>query len=221
MTKVSFKGDLKVSQLLDRLMQEKVVAIFRFIEDQYADQAAQALLDGGISMMEITLNTEGATGMISRWREKFGEQAAVGAGTVLDLNMAKEAVAAGSQFIISPNLDEEVVAYGYENGVPVWPGCMTPTEIVRAWKAGAEAVKVFPMATLGWKYLSEIRAPLDKIPMMATGGVDLDNIGDFFKAGACAVGMGSKLVNLEWVRNGRFDLLTERASQFAAAAKSV
>ncbi|MCQ6559552.1 bifunctional 4-hydroxy-2-oxoglutarate aldolase/2-dehydro-3-deoxy-phosphogluconate aldolase [Paenibacillus mendelii] len=210
-----------MSQMLDRLLQEKVVAIFRYIEDQYADQAAQALLDGGISMMEITMNTEGATGMISRWREKFGEQASIGAGTVLDLDMAKEAVAAGSQFIISPNLDESVVAYGYENGVPVWPGCMTPTEIVRAWKAGAEAVKVFPMGTLGWKYLAEIRAPLDKIPMMGTGGVDLDNIADYFRAGACAVGMGSKLVNLDWVRSGRFDLLTERARKFAEAAKSV
>ncbi|UVI28836.1 bifunctional 4-hydroxy-2-oxoglutarate aldolase/2-dehydro-3-deoxy-phosphogluconate aldolase [Paenibacillus spongiae] len=210
-----------MSQMLDRLLQEKVVAIFRFIEDQYADQAAQALLDGGITLMEITMNTEGATNMIARWREKFGEQASVGAGTVLDLDMAKEAVAAGSQFMISPNLDESVVVYGYENGVPVWPGCMTPTEIVRAWKAGAEAVKVFPMGTLGWKYLAEIRAPLDKIPMMASGGVDLDNIGDYFKAGASAVGMGSKLLNMDWVRSGRFDLLTERASKFAEAAKSL
>ncbi|WP_308638339.1 bifunctional 4-hydroxy-2-oxoglutarate aldolase/2-dehydro-3-deoxy-phosphogluconate aldolase [Paenibacillus silvisoli] len=210
-----------MSQMLERLQQEKIVAIFRYIEDQYADQAAEALLAGGITLMEITMNTEGAAGMISRWREKYGSQAGIGAGTVLDLDMAKEAVAAGSQFLISPNLDEAVVEYGYANGVPVWPGVMTPTEIVRAWKAGAEAVKVFPMATLGWKYLSEIRAPLDKIPMLATGGVDLDNIADYFKAGACAVGMGSKLVNLDWVRSGRFDLLTERARKFADAAQSL
>lgn len=210
-----------MSQMLERLKEEKVVAIFRYIEDQYADKAAEALLAGGITMMEITMNTEGAAGMISRWREKYGEQAAIGAGTVLDLDMAKEAIDAGSQFIISPNLDEAVVDYGLKKGVPVWPGVMTPTEIVRAWKSGAEAVKVFPMGTLGWKYLSEIRAPLDKIPMMATGGVDLDNIADYFKAGACAVGMGSKLVNLDWVRSGRFDLLTDKARQFAEAAKSL
>ncbi|RAP75246.1 bifunctional 4-hydroxy-2-oxoglutarate aldolase/2-dehydro-3-deoxy-phosphogluconate aldolase [Paenibacillus montanisoli] len=210
-----------MSQMLERLQREKIVAIFRYIEDQYADQAAEALLAGGITLMEITMNTEGAAGMINRWRDKYGSQAGIGAGTVLDLDMAKEAVAAGSQFLISPNLDEAVVEYGYANGVPVWPGVMTPTEIVRAWKAGAEAVKVFPMATLGWKYLSEIRAPLDKIPMLATGGVDLDNIADYFKAGACAVGMGSKLVNLDWVRSGRFDLLTERARKFADAAKAL
>ncbi|MBB3113012.1 2-dehydro-3-deoxyphosphogluconate aldolase/(4S)-4-hydroxy-2-oxoglutarate aldolase [Paenibacillus phyllosphaerae] len=207
-----------MSEMLDKLQAARIVAIFRAIEDQYADQAAQALLDGGITMMEITMNTDGATRMISRWREKFGHAAGIGAGTVLDLDMAKEAIAAGAQYLISPNLDESVVVYGNEHGVPVWPGCMTPTEIVRAWKAGAEAVKVFPMASLGVKYLAEIRAPLDKIPMLATGGVDLDNIADYFKAGACGVGMGSKLVNLDWVRSGRLDLLTERARQFADAA---
>ncbi|QHW30974.1 bifunctional 4-hydroxy-2-oxoglutarate aldolase/2-dehydro-3-deoxy-phosphogluconate aldolase [Paenibacillus rhizovicinus] len=210
-----------MSVMLERLQQEKIVAIFRYIEDQYADQAAEALLNGGITLMEITMNTEGAAGMISRWREKYGDRAGIGAGTVLDLEMAKEAIAAGSQFLISPNLDEAVVDYGLKTGVPVWPGVMTPTEIVRAWKAGAEAVKIFPMGTLGWKYLSEIRAPLDKIPMLATGGVDLDNIADYFKAGACAVGMGSKLVNLDWVRSGRFDLLEERARKFADAAKAL
>lgn len=209
-----------MSQMLERLQQEKIVAIFRFIEDQYADQAAQALLDGGISLMEITMNTEGAATMINRWREKFGDKAGIGAGTVLDLDMAKEAVAAGSQFLISPNLDESVVDYGLKTGVPVWPGVMTPTEIVRAWKAGAELVKVFPMASLGLKYLTEIRAPLNNIPMLASGGVDLDNIAEYFKAGACGVGMGSKLVNMDWVRSGRYDLLTERARQFVEAASA-
>lgn len=210
-----------MSQMLDVLIREKIVAIFRNIEDKYADQAAEALMDGGITLMEITMNTQGAAGMISRWRDKYGNRAGIGAGTVLDLTMAKEAVAAGAQFLISPNLDEAVVDYGTKNGISVWPGVMTPTEIVRAWKAGAEAVKIFPMGTLGWKYLAEIKAPLDKIPMMATGGVDLDNIQDYFKAGACSVGMGSKLVNMEWVREGRFDLLTERARKFADAVKSL
>ena len=167
------------------------------------------------------MNTEGAAGSIGRWADKYGSQAGIGAGTVLDLGMAKEAVEAGAQFLISPNLDESVVEYGLKTGVPVWPGVMTPTEIVRAWKAGAEAVKIFPMGSLGLKYLTEIRAPLDRIPMLATGGVDLDNIADYFKAGACAVGMGSKLVNLDWVRSGRFDLLTERAKKFVEAARSI
>lgn len=205
--------------MLDRLLQEKIVAIFRGIADKDADQAAQALIDGGIRMMEITLNTEGATVMIDRWREKFEGQALIGAGTVLDLDMAKEAIAAGAQFLISPNLDESVVAYGREKGVSVWPGVTTPTEIVRAWKAGADAVKLFPLGTLGWKYLAEIRAPLDHIPIIATGGVNIDNIADYFRAGANAVGMGGKLVNLDWVRSGQFELLTERARKFTEAVK--
>ena len=197
------------------LQQHKIVAILRGIEPQHADATAKAIIDGGVRLLEVTMNTDGATSIINSWRSSFGAgEARIGAGTVLDVDMAKEAVAAGAQFIISPNLDEDVIRYGIEHGVPVWPGCMTPTEIVRAWKAGAEAVKVFPMGTLGWKYLAEIRAPLDRIPMLATGGVDLDNIGDYFRAGACAVGMGGKLVNLDWVRAGEYERVTERVRQF-------
>ncbi|XEC95479.1 bifunctional 4-hydroxy-2-oxoglutarate aldolase/2-dehydro-3-deoxy-phosphogluconate aldolase [Paenibacillus tarimensis] len=210
-----------MSEMLKLLLQEKIIAIFRNIEDHCADQAANALFDGGIRLMEVTLNTKGALAIISRWRDRFDGRAAIGAGTVLDIGMAKEAVAAGAQFIISPNLDEEVIAYGSERGVSVWPGVMTPTEIVRAWKAGADAVKIFPMATLGWKYIAEIRAPLNHIPMIATGGVDLENIKDYFNAGSCAVGMGSKLVNLDWVKNGEFERVTGRAKAFVEAVKSM
>jgi 2-dehydro-3-deoxyphosphogluconate aldolase/(4S)-4-hydroxy-2-oxoglutarate aldolase len=193
------------------------VAILRGIEDRHADRKAEALLAGGIRLLEVTMNTDGAAAIIERWRSKYGGQAAIGAGTVLDMDMAREAVAAGAQFLISPNLDEAVVAYGAAQGVSVWPGVMTPTEIVRAWKSGAEAVKIFPVASLGYKYLAELRGPLNDIPMMATGGVDLHNIADYFRAGANAVGMGSKLVNLEWVRDGRFDLIEERARGFVEA----
>lgn len=203
-----------MSNMLELLLQHKIVAILRGIEDRHADDTAQALIDGGIHMMEITMNTDGAAAMIERWRSKFDGKAAVGAGTVTDVDLAKEAVAAGAQYLISPNLDEEVIAYGREHGLSVWPGVMTPTEIVKAWKAGADAVKIFPMGTLGIGYLQEIRGPLNDIPMIATGGVDLHNIADYFKAGANAVGMGSKLVNLEWVREGKFAQVTERARQF-------
>ncbi|MGM0883377.1 MAG: bifunctional 4-hydroxy-2-oxoglutarate aldolase/2-dehydro-3-deoxy-phosphogluconate aldolase [Bacillota bacterium] len=210
-----------MSGMLELLLQHKIVAILRGIEDRHADDTAQALIDGGIHMMEITMNTEGAAVMIERWRTKFDGKAAVGAGTVTDVELAEQAVAAGAQFLISPNLDEEVIAYGRERGLSVWPGVMTPTEIVKAWKAGADAVKIFPMGTLGVGYLKEIRGPLNDIPMMATGGVDLHNIADYFKAGANAVGMGGKLVNLEWVREGKFDQVTERARQFADAVRAL
>lgn len=210
-----------MNSMLELLLQHKIVAILRGIEDRHADTAAQALIDGGIHMMEITMNTEGAAAMIERWRTKFDGKAAVGAGTVTDVALAEQAVAAGAQYLISPNLDEEVIAYGRERGLSVWPGVMTPTEIVKAWKAGADAVKIFPMGTLGIGYLQEIRGPLNDIPMIATGGVDLHNIADYFKAGANAVGMGSKLVNMEWVRKGKFDQVTDRARQFVEAVRTL
>ncbi|GBF75202.1 hypothetical protein PA598K_03591 [Paenibacillus sp. 598K] len=206
-------------QMTELLMRHKIVAIFRNIEEQAAHAAASALIDGGIRLMEVTMNTKGATGMIASWRQQFGSRAAIGAGTVLDVEMAAQAIDAGAQFLISPNLDEAVITYGAEQGVPVWPGVMTPTEIVKAWKAGAEAVKIFPMASLGLSYLKEIRAPLDRIPMIATGGVDLDNIRDFMAAGACGVGMGSKLLRQDLIQNGDFDGLREHVAQFVQAVE--
>lgn len=207
--------------MLDKLLEHKIVAILRGIEDKDADGAAQALIDGGIRLMEVTMNTEGAAAIIERWRVRFGADAWIGAGTVLDVDYARRAVDAGAQFLISPNLDEEVVAYGNERGIAVWPGVMTPTEIVKAIKAGASAVKLFPMGTLGIGYLKEIRGPLDNVPIMATGGVDLSNIKDYFAAGASAVGMGGKLISLDWVKEGKLELVTERARQFTEAIKEL
>jgi 2-dehydro-3-deoxyphosphogluconate aldolase/(4S)-4-hydroxy-2-oxoglutarate aldolase len=202
------------SELLQSLSQEKIVAIIRGIPDAQADAAARALADGGIVFMEVTLNTEGALGMISRFRERYEGSMRIGAGTVLDLGQAKEAVAAGAEYLISPNLDEEVISYGVGKGVEVWPGTMTPTEIVRAYKAGASAVKVFPLGSLGINYLKEIRAPLNHIPMIATGGVNLQNIRSVLEAGALAVGLGGNLVDKRMIAEGRFDELQKLARSF-------
>ncbi|OBR64496.1 2-dehydro-3-deoxyphosphogluconate aldolase [Paenibacillus oryzae] len=206
--------------MLELLIKHKIVAIIRGIQDEHADAAARALIDGGIALMEITMNTDGAADMIYRWRKRFGAEAAIGAGTVTDMATARVAAEAGAQFLISPNLDEDVIAFGKEKGISVWPGVMTPTEIVNAVKAGAEAVKLFPMGTLGIGYLREIRGPLNDIPILATGGADLHNIGDYLRSGATAVGLGSKLVHMEWIRDGRFDLLREQARRFVEAVNT-
>ena len=216
-----FTGGTRVGSILDLLLKERIVAIVRGLEGEAADRAAEALIDGGIRLVEVTMNTPGALRTIAGWREKFDGRAAIGAGTVLDLRMAKEAAAAGATYLISPNLDEDVIAFGAERGISVWPGVMTPTEIVRAWKAGAEAVKVFPMASLGVEYLKEIRAPLDHIPMIATGGVDLTTIRSYFEAGAAAVGMGSKLLNREWIKAGEFGKLTDNARRYVEIVRSL
>jgi 2-dehydro-3-deoxyphosphogluconate aldolase / (4S)-4-hydroxy-2-oxoglutarate aldolase len=212
------------SELMQSLSREKIVAIIRGISAESGDATAKALADGGIVFLEVTLNTDGALGMISSFRQNYEGRMRIGAGTVLDIGQAKEAIAAGAEYIISPNLDEEVVYYGVEQGIEVWPGTMTPTEIVRAYKAGASAVKVFPMGSLGINYLKEIRAPLNHIPMVATGGVNLQNINSVIEAGAIAVGLGGNLVDKQLVKDGKFEELTKLARAFVnevQGAKSV
>jgi 2-dehydro-3-deoxyphosphogluconate aldolase/(4S)-4-hydroxy-2-oxoglutarate aldolase len=207
---------------LEIAKREKIIAIIRRIPKATADKTVKALADGGINMIEVTMNTEGALDMVSRWREMFtGTNVHIGVGTALDLRMAKEAGAAGAEFIVSPNVDEEVIEFAASNNLGIFPGALTPTEIVRAWKAGATAVKVFPMASMGLAYLKEIKGPLDHIPMVATGGVGLHNIQDFLRSGAEAVGIGGQLVDKELAASGRFDRLTELAGQFARLAGNV
>ncbi len=197
----------------------ELLAIVRHVPAAAANQTAEALRAGGIRFLEVTMNTDGALDILAEWRARFAETLQIGAGTVLDVDMAREAVAAGAQFLVSPNLDEAVVAYGVERDVAVFPGVMTPTEIVRAWKAGASAVKVFPAGTLGLRYFREVRAPLDQIGLIAVGGVDLHNLRDFLDAGATAVGVGSQMVDLALVKAGRFDALADLARRFVEAAR--
>lgn len=207
------------TNLMRILSEEKIVAIMRGIEAEAGDATAEALANGGIRLLEVTMNTNGALQMISRFRENYGSRMHIGAGTVLNLNMAKEAAQAGAEYFISPNLDEEVIEYALGRGIGVWPGTMTPTEIVRAFEAGAQAVKVFPMGSLGINYLKEIRAPLDHIPMIATGGVNLQNIGDFLDTGIVGVGLGGSLVNKKLIAERRFAELTELARSFVTAVR--
>ncbi|GIP15782.1 bifunctional 2-keto-4-hydroxyglutarate aldolase/2-keto-3-deoxy-6-phosphogluconate aldolase [Paenibacillus montaniterrae] len=209
------------STMLEELLSCKIIAILRGVEPEYALQVGQAILDGGVKFMEITMNTTGAEAMIAQWRAQFSEQAYVGAGTVIDLEHAKRAVAAGAQFMISPNLDLQVIDYAKQQGVPIWPGVMTPTEIIAAMKAGVDAVKLFPMGTLGVNYLREIRGPIADLPIIATGGVRLDNINDYFEAGANAVGMGSKLVDLQAAREGKFQQISETIAQYVQAVSKL
>lgn len=203
--------------MLQELLNHKIIAILRGVEPSYSLPLGQAIIDGGIKFMEITMNTAGAETMIMEWRKNFADQAYVGAGTVIDLEHAERAIAAGAQFLISPNLDVEAIKYAQQHNIPMWPGVMTPTEIIAAMKAGVDAVKLFPMASLGVNYLREIRGPIDQFPIIATGGVKLDNIRDYFAAGANAVGMGGKLVDLQLAREGKFDEITACIKQYIEA----
>jgi 2-dehydro-3-deoxyphosphogluconate aldolase / (4S)-4-hydroxy-2-oxoglutarate aldolase len=213
--------DRQQQSLVEQLKQAKIIAILRGLSQDQTDAAAQALADGGIIFLEVTMNTKGALDMIRRIKAKLGHKLIIGAGTVLNLAMAKDAAAAGAEYLLSPNLNEEVIHYALERGIDAWPGVMTPTEIVKAYEAGAPAVKIFPMGSLGLSYLKEIRAPLDHVPMIATGGVDLHNINQFLDAGAIAVGLGGNLIDKKHLQAGNYAAIEQRARAFVDQIKGV
>ncbi|MFB9830378.1 bifunctional 4-hydroxy-2-oxoglutarate aldolase/2-dehydro-3-deoxy-phosphogluconate aldolase [Lederbergia wuyishanensis] len=207
------------SYLIKRIEQDKIIAIVRGIERKDSIPVAEALVEGGIRFIEVTMNTEGALEIINEWRKHFKQDDVfIGAGTVLNTEMASAAIQAGAQYIVTPNLDEDVVELSCKQRIEIFPGVVTPTEIMKAIKAGANAVKLFPLGSLGLDYLKEIRAPLSNVKMIATGGVNLNNIREYFKHGVMGVGIGSNIVNKTMIENRDFKGLTELAKQYVELA---
>lgn len=206
--------------ILGQLRKVPLIAILRHITGETADRTVEALYSGGIRFVEVTLNTDGALDMIRRWRHTYDGELMIGAGTVLDLDDAKKAADAGAQYFVSPHTDERIVQYAVENELGVFPGALTPTEIVHAWRSGATAVKIFPNASIGLAYIQELQGPLGHIPMIPTGGITLDNIIQYFDAGVCAVGIGSQLADRKLITAGQFDEIRKKAKAFAEKARS-
>jgi 2-dehydro-3-deoxyphosphogluconate aldolase/(4S)-4-hydroxy-2-oxoglutarate aldolase len=200
------------------LEKSRVVAILRRTEAALAVETAEALLRGGVSVIEVTLNTPGALEMLRAMRAEVGDRAVLGAGTVLDIPAADSALDAGAEFIVSPHTDIELVREMAARGVPCIPGAFSPTEVLVAWRAGASVVKLFPIGPVGAGYLRDLRGPLADIPLLPTGGVTLENAATFIAAGAWGLGLGSALVAPDLVAGRRFDELTARAAAFAAIA---
>lgn len=201
-----------------RLKQEKIIAILRHVPVVKINPTVQALHEAGVKIMEVTMNSEGALDSINQLRNAYSqEDIIIGAGTVLNIQMAVEAIEAGAQFLISPNLDLQVIDYAVGRGIDIWPGVMTPTEMVNAWSAGASAIKLFPAGILGTDYIRDIQAPLEHIPIIATGGITFGNQHTYFNAGAMAVGIGSHLVHKEMIADDRFEDLKNLAMQFVKA----
>ncbi|MDD9265768.1 bifunctional 4-hydroxy-2-oxoglutarate aldolase/2-dehydro-3-deoxy-phosphogluconate aldolase [Paenibacillus sp. GCM10023248] len=206
-------------QGLKEIERTRIIAIVRGVKEAHILSVAEALRKGGVTVMEVTLNTPGALEMIGELQAKLGQQMYIGAGTVLDVEDAQKAVGAGASFLVTPNLDEDVIRYANREGVPVFPGAMTPTEVVKAWKAGATAIKIFPSASLGLTYIKELMGPLDHIPMMAVGGVTEANIKQFLDIGCYGLGIGGSLINLKEIEAGNFEWVTDKASRLLAASK--
>ena len=192
--------------------------VVRASSAEAALQAVEAITNGGIHIAEITMTVPGAVRVLEKLADRFGDRVLLGAGTVLDPETARTCLLAGAQFIVSPNLKPATMEMTKRYSKPVFPGALTPTEVLAAWEAGADAVKIFPCGNVGGaKYIKALKGPFPQIEMIPTGGVNLETIGDFFKAGACAVGVGGELVDAKLIQQGRFDAVTKRARQFLAA----
>jgi 2-dehydro-3-deoxyphosphogluconate aldolase/(4S)-4-hydroxy-2-oxoglutarate aldolase len=202
---------------LKKLMDSGLVAVIRRPKASQIHLIAEALVEGGVGALEITVDTPGVFEMIRSIKTTFGNQVLVGAGTVLDAQTAKTAIEAGSDFIFSPSLDEETIQTTNRYGKISIPGVMTPTEIVKAYQAGADLLKIFPIRSLDVNYIRELQGPLGHIPMMPTGGVDLNNVGQLIRNGAVAVGVGGSLLNKQAIEEDRYEVLTDLAKKFASA----
>jgi len=194
-----------------------IVAIVRIGDATKVEPIVEALLKGGVTTLEVTMSVPGAVEIISKMAPTLPKEVMFGAGTVCDVKTAKRVVKAGAKFIVSPIFKASIVKYCVEQDVACMPGCFTPTEIYAAWEAGADVVKVFPATSLGPAFFKDIKGPLPHIKLMPTGGVQLDNVGDWIRAGAVAVGVGSALMDPAAIASGRYEVLTEKAKAFVDA----
>ena len=209
------------SQILQRMRDIGVIPVVRAASADEAVQVVDAIRAGGVSLLEITMTVPGAVQVIEKLAQRFGEDAIVGAGTVLDPEIARACINVGAKFIVSPALNLETIACCREQEVPVMPGALTPTEIVTAWNAGADLVKVFPCGAMGGaSYIKSLKAPLPQIELVPTGGVTLATAADFIHAGAAAIGVGADLVDVKAIRSGQAHKVTEAARAYVEAVRS-
>jgi len=203
-----------------RLISESgIIAIIRAESSAQLFQVASALREGGIKIVEVTMTTPDALEVIKEISGRFKEEILIGVGTVLDPETARSAILAGAEFIVSPTLNKEVITLAHRYSKVVIPGAFTPTEVLTAWEVGADLVKVFPAGISGPSYIKSLRGPLPQIPLVPTGGVDLDNVASFIQAGAFAVAAGSSLVKKEFLKERNFKELTKLSKKFREAVE--
>jgi 2-dehydro-3-deoxyphosphogluconate aldolase/(4S)-4-hydroxy-2-oxoglutarate aldolase len=203
---------------LQRVLTCGIVAVIRAADGERLVDAAEALLAGGVQVMEVTFTVPDAVQVLRRVADRLGDRVLLGAGTVLDSETARAAILAGAEFIVSPSTNCDVIRLCRRYSKLVMPGAFTPTEVVAAWEAGADIVKVFPSDIHGPKYLKALRGPLPQIRLMPTGGVNLETAADFFRAGACALGVGGSLVEAQAVEAGNMPRIESLARQFSQIA---
>ncbi|RYZ05092.1 MAG: bifunctional 4-hydroxy-2-oxoglutarate aldolase/2-dehydro-3-deoxy-phosphogluconate aldolase [Myxococcales bacterium] len=209
---------MKREEVLEQLEQRVLVPVVRAPTAELATAAVEAILEGGISIFEITLTVPGAVQLMESLSNRFGARALIGAGTVLNVEQARACLGAGARFVVSPGLDLPTVEYVLQQGVPMMPGALTPTEVITAWKAGADMVKIFPCSAMGGaKYLKALKGPLPQVKLLPTGGVNAATAPEYLAAGAAALGIGSELVDAQALAAGNLAVITARAKELVDA----
>jgi len=203
-------------EVLSKIAEDGVVAVIRMTDTAKLAKVIEAVRAGGVKCIEITMTVPGAVEIIRSLSSSMPADVLIGAGTVTSPDMAEQVIAAGARFVVSPVLNLEVIALCRKHGIACMPGCYTPTEIFTAWNAGADVVKVFPATSLGPKYFKDLSGPFPKIRLMPTGGVSVDNAGEWIAAGAVAVGIGTDLLNKQFIDQERYAELTARAAAMYA-----
>ena len=197
-----------------------LIPIIRVKSAETAFKVADAFLEGNINIIEVTMSVPGAIDVVRQLIEQFGDKVLIGTGTVVDGKMAEEVINAGSAFIVSPNYSRDLIETAIKHNIPIIPGALTPTEIYDAYNMGADAVKVFPCGTVGGAaYLKAVRGPLPQIPLVPTGGVNLETAGPMLDAGAYALGVGGAITDKKAIKEGKFEVITENVRKFIDIVK--
>jgi len=204
----------------ERIIEVGIVPVVRASSPAEARMAAEAVCKGGISIVEITMTVPGAVDVIRELAKGSGKEILIGAGTVLNAEMARRCLDAGAEFLVSPGFNHDMVELAVREGKLVMAGALTPTEVITAWEAGADFVKVFPCGQVGGaKYIRALKGPLPQIPLVPTGGVNLNTAAEFIEAGAAALGVGGELVQAEALKSGKAEIIVENARKFLEIVK--
>ncbi len=211
------------NDIIKAVYRQKLIAIVRGVNPEYILPVGKALYEGGIRLVEVTFDQKAADGFvqtteaISKLCSEFEDELLIGAGTVLSRQQVDLAKSAGAKYIITPSTDRDVIRYARHQGMAAMPGAMTPSEVVTAWRAGADFVKIFPAGVMGSSYIKALKGPLPQIPLLAVGGVTAENIPEFLRAGVVGFGIGSNLVSRELAESGQTEKITRLAQRFVHA----
>jgi 2-dehydro-3-deoxyphosphogluconate aldolase/(4S)-4-hydroxy-2-oxoglutarate aldolase len=212
---------MKKKSVHERIVEIGIVPVIRAASQREALMAVEAVSAGGIPIVEITMTVPGAIEVIRELAKSISSRVLIGAGTVLDAETARRCRDAGAEFLVSPALNVETIEFAVKEEILIMAGALTPTEIVKAWKAGSDFVKVFPCGQVGGaKYIKAIKGPLPQIPLVPTGGVNLNTAAEFLEAGADALGVGGELVLADVLKSGKYEVITDIARQFVQIVKS-